>query len=38
MRSFLWFISMTAAFIAGAFEASVVQKFLTDFFTLIAWI
>jgi hypothetical protein len=38
MRSFLWFISVTAAFIAGAFESSVVREFLTDFFTLIAWI
>jgi hypothetical protein len=38
MRSFLWFISVTAAFVAGAFESSVVREFVTDFFSLIAWI
>jgi hypothetical protein len=38
MRSFLWFISVTAAFLAGAFEASVVQEFLTDFFMFVTWI
>jgi hypothetical protein len=38
MRSFLWFTSVTAAFIAGAFESSVVREFVTDFFSLIAWI
>jgi hypothetical protein len=38
MRSFLWFITVTAAFLAGALESSVVQEFLTDFFMLVAWI
>jgi hypothetical protein len=38
MRGFLWFISVTAAFLAGALESSVVQEFITDFITLVAWI
>jgi len=27
MRSFIWFISVTAAFLAGALESSVVREF-----------
>ena len=38
MRSFLWFISVTAAFLAGALESAVVREFVTDFVSLFAWI
>jgi hypothetical protein len=37
MRSFLWIVSVTGAFLAGALESSVVREFLTSFFSLVAW-